>query len=242
MRMWQDSSLTAKERKKYKDSFNQITGAEFIEILDENFTPFMKSLGFKGRKNKFYKHEKPFIHCLHVFKDKYGGNCGLTIGVHLDFLEQRIGTEIPVPSKLMADDCLFTKSVDMDNGNSWYYYGLSKEEGRETVDIMINMIKKNAIPFFQLFNSYPHPFDKIKSNDIIAPTDEWEKFDINRESLTWVHFRTFLAGVHWDIGNKEEAQKILHMAREDEYNSNRFIEPGCSPLLKDIDALIEKYR
>ncbi len=242
MRMWHDSHLTSKERERYKDVFNQISGAEFIEILDDKFTPFMKSLGFNGRKNKFYKHAKPFIYCIHIHKDKYGGNCGITAGVHLDFLELRLGDEIPIPSKLIADNCLFIKSINMDNGNAWYYYGKSREEGHETVDIMTKMITKNAITFFELFSTFPHPFDEIKYNDIIKPSNKWKSYDINDVSLTWPHFRAFLAGVHWNIGNKEEAQKILIKAREDEYHTDSFIEPGYSPLLKHLDELIKKYR
>ncbi len=108
--MWLDEHLSKKELNKFKNCFNQISGAEFIEILNEKFIPFIRSLGFKGSKNSYYLRYEPVIITLNIFKDKYGGNCALTLGVHLDYIENHLG-QLPVASKFTVPDCYIHKST-----------------------------------------------------------------------------------------------------------------------------------
>lgn len=240
-RMWHNEQLTDKERSIYKDAFNQITGEDFIQIQKERLTPYLKSLGFKGSKNNFYKHNSPWIHVIQIFKDHYGGSCALNVGVHLDYIENQLGNLI-VPSKFRLEDAMIDKNIEMDNGNGWYYYGLTHEEGCETIDIMIDAFERKGIPFLEKYESYPHPFSDITFDDILNPSERFLEYEIPLRLLKSPHFRMFLAKVNMDIDKKELAIKILEKVRNDEYYSSRFIKPGCSPLIQTIDSLLDKFR
>lgn len=232
-RMWLDEHLTEKDKKKYKDSFGQITGAEFIEIMDEKFTPYMKSLGFKGSKNNFYLHNKPWIYTVNIFKDKYGGSCALNLGIHLDFIEPWCN-EMRIPSKFIEPLCLLRESLGMNNGNSWYYYGLTPEEGHETVDLMMEMFQSKAVPYMEQFKNYPEPFTQIKYEDLLKPSNKFLAFGINDQMLDWVYIHIFLAQVYFDIGEKDLALKILRYSLAHKENQNPFIQ-------EQINRWIEKF-
>ena len=78
-RFWNDVDLSESELeefRKYSLFGRCLTDAAFIEILDSVFTPFMKSLGFEGRKNNFCKTHGSLIQTIGIFKNKYGGECG----------------------------------------------------------------------------------------------------------------------------------------------------------------------
>jgi len=239
--MWLDKDLSESDKILYKNIFHQITGAEFIDILNEKFVPFLESLNFKGSKNNFYKHNSPWIYTVNIFKDKYGGECALNVGVHLDFIENTID-KLPIPSKFSVSDCIIDKSIMMDNDNPWYLFGKNSIEGHETVDIMIEMFKKKGIPFLSKFENYPIPFSDIEYNDILKPKNKFIQYEITKDKLDWVHFHIFLAKVNFNIGNTDLALKILEKAKNDEYYAKRFEKYGMSPLLERIGKLIKNAR
>ena len=237
--MWLDEHLSKKEKEKYKNIWNQITGAEFIELMNNEFTPYLKSLGFKGAKNNFYRKNKPWIFTVNIFKDKYGGNCAINVGVHLDYIENKID-KLPIPSKFQVVDCIIRKRIELDNDNSWYYYGLDKKEGKETVDLMIKMFQKKGVPFLQKFEKYPHPFDKITYDDLIKPTEKFKDYGIDSKKLNYIHFHIFLIKFNLKIENYNLAKQIIDKAWNREFNAERFSEKGVSPLLKPIEELRKK--
>ena len=235
-RMWLDEQLSQSEREKYKNIWNQISGAEFIELMNNEFTPFMKSIGFKGSKNKFYKKNKPWIYTVNIFKDKYGGNCAVNIGVHLDYIENRLD-ELPIPSKFQVSDCIIRKNIPLDNNNSRYFYGLNQNEGKETVALIIKMFQKKGIPFLKKFETYPNPFDNITFDDLNNPTETFSEYGIDSKKLNYIHFHIFLAKFNIKFENYTLAKQIIDKAWNDEFNAEIFSEEEMSPLLKSIETL-----
>ncbi len=232
-RMWLNEELSDNEIRKYKHSSNQIAGALFIDILNEKFTPYIKSLGFKGSKNNFYKHAPPWIHTVNIFKNfKYGGECTLNAGVHLDFIEDRVFDKLPVPNKFTVADCIIDMNIPLDNDNGWYVYGATKEEGYETVDMMISMFEKKAIPFLKKYEDFPKPFSDISFADLMNPSDKFIEFEIPKRLLDWVHFRIFLAKVYKHIGDDGLAARILEKTKND-----------CDrpALIEPIEKLLNNY-
>lgn len=234
-RMWEKSDLSEEEIETYKNNFNQISGEEFIKLLNDRFTPYIKSLGFKGSKNNFYKKVSPWIYTVNIFKDKYGGECTINIGIHLDFIENQLN-KLPIPSKFTVLDCIIDKNIAMDNGNSWYFYGKNENEGIETINIMIDIFEKKGVPFLQKFSNYPIPFSLIKLEDIDNPSDKFIDYEISHKLIKWVHFLIFLAKFNFSIGEKSLAIKILERAKENEIKRLSY-----SPLIKRIDEIIKNY-
>ena len=243
-RFWNDENLTKSELEEFRrDILFQrcLSSAEFIEILDFEFTPFIKSLGFKGRKNNFYKITGSLIQTIGIFKNKYGGDCSLTLGLHIKDFPTRNSDKLIDNKKFTPSHSIIQKTLELDNGNEIFRFGMNKEEGIETVEIMKYVVEKKGLEFFKKFSDYPHPFDKIKTNDLEKPTNRFSEFGIDSTMLAWIHFKKFIARFNHVNGNNKFALDVLKKAREDEYYSKRFTSVGVSPLIEGIDEMIKNY-
>ncbi|MBF4473221.1 DUF4304 domain-containing protein [Flavobacterium sp. HJJ] len=239
IRFWNNNELTEKERSEYKNTSNQISGIEFIEILKNNFTPFLKELGFKGSKNNFYKKNSPWIYVVNIHKDKYGGELTINVGIHLDFIENALDA-LPIPSKFDITDCIIDKNLSLENNNSWLVYGKNSIEAIETVEYMKELVFEQGIPFIQKFNNYPKPFNDITIEEIKTGSKKYLEYGINEKLITWVHFIIFLAKVSNNSGNKEKAIELLNLAKSKEID--RFSGTLNSPLIPRIELLIRDFR
>ncbi len=243
-RFWNDDDLSKSELDQFRKDylFNRcISGAEFIEILDSKFTPYMKSIGFKGRKNNFYKIEDSLILTIGIFKNKYGGDCSLNLGLHIKGFPICNSDKFIDNNKFTPSHSIIQKTLELDNGSKIFRFGINKEEGIETVDIMKSVVEKKGLEFFKKFSDYPHPFDKIRTIDLEKPTDKFSEFGIDSRMLGWIHFKKFIARLNHLNGNNEFALNVLKKAREDEYYSKRFTSVGVSPLIEGIDEMIKNY-
>ncbi len=244
-RFWTKEELGKEE---YDKLFNDylfgrcLTGAEFIELLDNNFTPFLKNLGFKGRKNHFYKVNENFLFVIGLFKDKYGGELTLNIGIHIPKFPIRGFFENTEISKVTTNGTIIQKNLILENGNSWLKFGLDKNEGLETIEFMKLLIFNEGLPFFQNYEQQPKIFNEIKISDLLSPTSKFQKYGIDEQILSWIHFKIFLARYNFEFGDKELSIEILKMERENEWNSDRFTSKGVSPLLPQIDKLINEWK
>jgi hypothetical protein len=134
---------------------------------------------------------------------------------------------------------MISKSIEMDNGNNWYYYGKDRNEGLETVELMASMFKKKAVPFLQKFENYPSPFDKITLSDLVYPTDKYTEYGISKQMLTGSQFQIFLSKIKYTIGQTELALDILEKARAEVLKRNN---NSSSPLVEKINKLLQNYR
>lgn len=120
-RFWTQEELGKEDYDKlFKDySFGRcLTGAEFIELLDKHYTPFIKSLGFKGRKNHFYQVKGNFLFVIGLFKDKYGGELTSNVGIHIVNYPIRGYFEKTEISKVTTSGTIIQKNLILENGNS----------------------------------------------------------------------------------------------------------------------------
>jgi len=239
-RFWNDDELSTKELNKYKDHFTQISGKQFTNILNNDFTPFMHSIGFKGNKNHFYRLNSPWIFTLQLFKDKNGGACAVNVGIHLDFVET-IHNKLLSPHKFRTSDCILKHSnaIHLNNGNNWLHYGKTNQEAKETARFLIDMVQSKALPFFQQFNNFPHPFSQIKVIDLLEPNAKFTKFGITAKSLKWVHFKIFLSRINKHIGNNQLAIDILETVKQDEFYQEWSTE---NETVRIIDHLIQSLQ
>ena len=238
-RFWNNHELTEKERKEYKNTFNQISGIEFIEILKNNFNPFLKELGFKGSKNNFYQKKSPWIYVLNIHKDKYGGELTINMGIHLDYIQNALD-QLPILSKFDIGDCIIDKNLSLENNNSWLVYGKNDIEALETIEFMKELVLEQGIPFIEKFNNYPQPFSNITIDDIKTGNKKFLEYGIDEKLINWVHFIIFLAKVNNNIGNKEKAMELLQLAKIKEID--RFSGTLNSPLMPKIELLIRDFR
>jgi len=244
-RFWTKEELGKDE---YEKLFNDylfgrcLSGADFIELLDNHFTPFLKTLGFKGRKNHFYKIENKLLFVIGIFKDKYGGECSLNAGVHLEGYPIRGFFEKISASKVTTNGSIIYKALTLENENSSLKFGMNNLEGLETIEFMKELIKNLAIPFFEKFTNFPSPFNEIRISDLQNPNNKFKEFEIDEKMLNWIHFQIFIARFNFDFGEKKLTTEIMSFLRDKEWNSDRFTSKGISPLLTEIDNLINEWK
>lgn len=244
-RFWTKEELGKEE---YDKLFNDylfgrcLTGAEFIELLDNNFTPFIRSLGFKGRKNHFYKVKDNFLFVIGLFKDKYGGELALNVGIHIVNYPIRGFFDKTEISKVTTNGTIIQKKLILENGNSWLKFGKDEKEGIETIEYMKSLISINGLSFFCQFEDNPAIFSEIKIVNFQNPSNRFEKFGIDEKMLSWIHFKIFVARYNFDYGDRHLAIEIMEKVRDDEWNSDRFTSKGISPLLLEIDKLIDEWK
>lgn len=243
-RFWNANELSENEKEEIRQDilfYRCLSGADFIKILDEHFSPFMRDIGFKGSKNSFYLHKSPLIYTVGIFKDKYGGSCSLNMGVHLDLFPSIITYDMKDPKKMIYADSIISKTLTLENGNSELIFGNTNEEGLETVFIMRDLIKNRVIPQIDKFSQFPKPFVDIELDHFKKPNAKFEDFWISEKTLDWIHFQIYVARINHSLGNIKKAIEMLKYVREREWNAKRFTKPGASPFIKPIDDLITNY-
>jgi hypothetical protein len=243
-RFWNNNELTTDELEVIKTDLlfgKYISGADFISALDNKFTPYMKTIGFKGRKNNFYKLNDKLLFTIGIFKGKYGGECSLAAGVHIAGFPTPGLDKLLESNKFTTSHCMLHKTLELKNGNANLRYGKTIEDGNETVGLMIDIVTQDGMNFFEKFSLFPSPFNKIKFDDILNPNNKFIEFGISDNMLNWVHFHKFLARFNHHFGDNELALKILKKTRDDEYNTDRLTQKGISPLLSEIDKMIKEF-
>lgn len=244
-RFWTEEELGKGDYDKFFNDYlfgRCLTGAEFIELLDNNFTPFIKSLGFKGRKNHFYKVKDNLLFVIGLFKDKYGGGLTLNVGIHIINYPIRGYFEKTEISKITTNGTIIQKNLILENGNSWLKFGKDKDEGLETIEFMKFLVTKEGVSLFQNYEERPNIFNEIEISDFVNPTNKFQKYGIDEKMLKWIHFQIFVARFNFDYGDKNIANEILKMVRVNEFNSDRFTLKGISPLIPEIDKLINEWK
>ncbi|AEA42812.1 DUF4304 domain-containing protein [Fluviicola taffensis] len=201
-RYWTFNELSEKERSEItsKILYHNIKSSEFKKSITKYLTPKLRELGFKGSGGNFKKTSGHYIHTIQLFGSKYGGEGYVEIGVHLDFLPDSIHQPIDY-TKIKTIDCFTRHSLHLENGKQMVDYGANESETKESIELIYKMIIEDALPYFELFNDFPSPFDKISLSDLTTDNSEFDKYRLSGKTL-------LIARIKLWMGQKEEAAKI----------------------------------
>ncbi len=239
-RFWAGADLTDTEKRQYKDNFSQVNGKVLDTCVAKIFTPYLRSLGYKGSKDRFYKIEGELIYAVTIKKSEWGGMSLLILGVQPKEVEAFQGFPL-AHYRYNADTCLCNKiiyPIEFDpqataTCDGYFLNGRSEFECMETVEIMLSTFKKTQADFFGKFSNFPHPFDKVTSGDVLND-DESDAFKDYGISGRWLRYNPLQwAKVKYLIGQKDVALEIIRHYKND---------PGLHfsndhDLKKDIDVL-----
>lgn len=205
-RYWTLNELSEKERDEMmsKQLYDNIKSSEFKKSITKYLTPKLRELGFTGGGFNFRKTAGNYLHTLQFFGSKYGGEGYVEMGVHLDFLPDSIHQPLN-PKKITTLDCFTRHSLLLENGKQMVDYGSDESETKESIELIYKMIVEEAIPYFELFNNFPSPFDEISVRDLQTKNSEFDKYRLSLDSMkTSLH----LARIKRWMGLQEEAVKI----------------------------------
>jgi hypothetical protein len=210
-RFWTVHELSEKDHRIQMDNqlYKNLKGSEFKKYITKYLSPKLRELGFKGSGFNFRKFAGNYIHTIQFFGDKYGGRCWVEVGIHLDFLPDSLHKPIEI-KKIKTIGCFTRHSLHLENGNQMVDYGVDELEAKESIDLIFNIIIKSGIPYFNLFNSFPAPFNNISLVDLKKGNPKFDKFKINLGSmLTTLQ----LARIKYFMEFREEAKKIAEYGK-----------------------------
>lgn len=176
------------------------TTKEFKKYLTKYYSKEIRKFGFKGTGLNYNKQLGHYIHSIQIFPDKWGGQCWVEIGIHLDFLPDSSHMNIMEPSKVKTIDSIIRKTIQDNGKQKLYLYGRNEEEAKQYIEKMLNDIKKTGLPYLDQFTEYPEPFNKLTPEDLQNDTFSWLE-DISVNSLN-------LARINCYLGNMEKTESF----------------------------------
>ena len=134
---------------------------EFREQLKTKLAPMLRADGFVGSGVTFRRLRGEVIHLLHVQGSTYGGSCCVSLAIHLTFLPTLVGR--PTDSKKITENhCEFRKRLAPEGqSDCWWKYGSDEHEATRSVDDLVDLIRRVALPHFDRFGKFPQCFENI---------------------------------------------------------------------------------
>jgi hypothetical protein len=176
------------------------TTKEFKKYLTKYYSPEIRKFGFKGTGLNYNKQLGHYIHSIQIFPDKWGGQCWVEVGAHLDFLPESSHMTILKPSKVKTIDSIIRKTIEDNGKQKIYLYGRNEEEAKHTIEKMLKDIKRIGLSYLDQFTEFPSPFTNLSAKDLENDTYSWLE-DIAVNSLN-------LARINCYLRNEEKTQEF----------------------------------
>lgn len=230
-RFWTVHELSEKDQRIQTDKqlYKNLKGSEFKKYITKYLSPKLRELGFKGSGFNFRRVSGNYIHTIQIFGDKYGGQGWVEVGVHLEFLPDSIHRPIDI-KKIKTISCFLRHSLHLENGNQMVDYGIDELEAKESLDLITDMILTDGLSYFELFNNFPEPFDRIFLEDLKKNNSNFDKYKLHLNSIRTT---LALARIKHFMGFKEEAKEIA------EYGKTQVDGISGSGLLIYLDKIIQ---
>lgn len=209
-----------------------INSAEFKKLIAKYFTPRLRSEGWNGSGFHFRKtSEDNCIFVLSFQPDKYGGECWVEIGMHLDFLKNIDGQKYDL-KKITCPSIDIRRRISPDSSvNYTWKYRSSEQDNKLVINSIWETFNSDGKDFINQFKGFPHPFLDIKVDDIDKRDD---KYQINGIPFPPdVRTAWYLSQVYLYTENNDKAKKFA------EFGLSRINGQNGSALKKDLENIIE---
>lgn len=111
------------------------------------------------------------------------------------------------PKKIRAVECCYRHSLHLPNGKHMVDYGINEEEAKFSLDLIYKMIVADGVPYFNLFNNFPTPFDQIELIDLKTNNPVFDKYHLSLDSIrTTIN----LARINLKIGKSEQSRQFCN--------------------------------
>lgn len=140
----------------------------FLTEFKRAFVPSLRNDGFRGSGLTFRRHLGVLTHVINLQGSKWGDQCFLNLGAHLNFLAP-VGAEPPDPAKLKEYECEFRARVNPElNPTDGWSYGANDEEALASVAALCASYQAQGGHFFQQFSAYPQSFSMVTPSSLAA--------------------------------------------------------------------------
>jgi len=190
-------------------SLPQISSADFKKLITKYFAPKLREKGWTGTGFHYRKFtDNHFIYLLSFYPDKYGKQCWVEVGVHLDFLKNIGGTDYD----LKKIDCSWLDirrriSPDKSDNYTWKYLD-TEDKNKIVLENIWDTFMTNGQDFFIQFKEFPSPFQEIEITDIDKRNEKYQVKGLPLPSD--VRTAWLLAQVYDYIGDKKKAVEFAN--------------------------------
>lgn len=206
--------------------------SEFRKLIKKHLAPSLNECGFIGTDHHFVKdNNNHVINAVVIQADKYGGSCIVELGVHLDFLPNKIREFVP-NNKLTVYDCEFrTRLVNELNWfqrnilrekerEVWYQYGQTENESITVIHEMKKLILSQGTNYFSQFNDFPHVITSISLDELSKRSKRLDSYGAPLD----LRIALLVARTHAYLGNKAEAACFAEWGLENIGKATRLIQ------------------
>ncbi|RKS42567.1 uncharacterized protein DUF4304 [Gillisia mitskevichiae] len=177
--------------------------AEFRKLITKHFSPKIRELGWKGSGFHYRKvDQNHIVNILGLQGSRFGDSIYCETAIHFDFIPDLVGFSY---DKSTYDSCLIRERITPNNSGGW---NLSNKEdiNIETINSIWTSFKLQGTKFYEDFSKFPHPFDKIKPQDLRNNTNYkiLGKYFITNH----IELANLLKEINLLIGNKAMAKEF----------------------------------
>jgi hypothetical protein len=124
----------------------------FCDVLNREFAPALREMGFVGSGRHFRRIRGEVIHALWIQGDKYGGRCAVNLGLHLSFLPVSAEGGPPPANEIKAAECAFTTRLAPGRAiDHWWRYGGLLRSPVRSARHLIETYAESGEPLFQRY-------------------------------------------------------------------------------------------
>jgi hypothetical protein len=180
--------------------------AGFKKLVTKHFAPKIRELGWKGSGFHFRKVEDNHIVKVFGFQGAwYGGSVCCETAIHFDFIPDLAQDNVDV-NKITYASCLIRERLSP-KGDGDYHWNFrdSEADNIESINQIWESFEKHGTRFYNSFNDFPNPFDKIKVKDLKKRNYRLIKncFISNMIEFAWI-----LKEINLKIGKYNNAQEF----------------------------------
>lgn len=221
------------QQKSASISLPPISSADFKKLITKYFVPKLREQGWKGSGYHFRKFtDNHYIYILSFQPDKYGGECWVEVGVHLDFLRNVGGEEYDL-KKINCTWLDIRRRISPDNSDSYTWkYQDTEDKNRKVLEDIWETFTTDGKDFFNQFKNFPCPFQDIEISDI---DNRDENYQIKGLPLPPdVRTAWYLSQVFDYVGDKDKASRFA------DFGLSRIQGQQGSALRSDLEKIKNK--
>lgn len=184
-----------------------MSAAEFKKLVSKYFSPEIRKLGWKGSGFNYYKKESNgIIKIFGMYGSWMGGSIYCETGIDFDFLPNESHEKTQRIKRV--SECLIRERLSIGGWN----FNENATQNIKTVQSILMEFLSLGTKFYDDFDHFPHPFDKIKAKDLRTNANFklCGKYDISNS----IFFSILLKDINLHLNRKEIAREFSEFGIE----------------------------
>jgi hypothetical protein len=180
---------------------------DFKKLINKDFSPNIRQLGWKGSGFHFYQSNANHIVNIFGIQGSWsGGSVCCETAIHFDFIPDLAHKEIDISKTTYASCVIRNRLSPTGDGDYHWKFRDNAEDNIKSVNQIWDTFKIYGLTFYKDFVNFPFPFDAIKLHDLKANNNFklLGKYYINNS----IHFAWLLKEINLFIGRQQIAKEF----------------------------------